>query len=743
MDSRIFQKESHKAEKDDSWRQLKEEWKSTIDCQLDYEETQELIYKKPLWYDLSFILASRRSQINLQSPESIFTAKTRKLLGLSSPSGLFPGLLTTETQEQMAFEEETYRDNYWQTTFEIPYILWKYGTDYLRNEDFNLGDGSQSSTVPEKKTKASQTGESGQGLSPSRGGGYMVKKHQFANANKLIDPRGLVEISDDWLQEGPEGLQFGFKPTLPTCPNSAHPGELGVVVSETWGTHYGQQQDKAPGSFMDEKGMKGLVVNVPRGYGEEKSAGINQTLVTNSALRKELGKTRDVQRAKKRLVWLPKADRETTLVCYLASPPGERDEISAFFDRHASYDKYFSDGTAASLNEWETELHLSFYRLAGLTALSDFEGEAGIPNFSYIVARPQGTQETRGYREESSGTVMGLTRATMSFWFIGDFFDRYWTCHFLEYIPEAPPKEKIESQGIEMTQGKQRAVSILTPGTKTTEGEDHHAQTLKERMSKLGYDPIESPPGSEKYKHPWQQRKVLELLLFDQILMEIEVKTKQIFQWARENVLKTPGCNDKEEYGYSGVNAQELVLGKIKTKSSYPHAMAASCPLDPLAEAIASAYRFLQQGDSEGYFKIIGRWRLFEEILQTVGEDLDENLERIEEWSTREKDREPENPRWTRNDERTFRHRINKLRVQNQRRIRDLEHLKARIQTFRDSLTGRLDSIREDVRHCPDCEAFADYYLDEFQGFRKYVPIHLCDSRLSSSWFCYWDFQHE
>ncbi|KAF4539134.1 Mg2+ transporter protein CorA-like/Zinc transport protein ZntB [Lasiodiplodia theobromae] len=704
MDSSIFSKKQSKSHEEyNRWKYVMDEWKNTIDCQVEHEETQDLKWRKPLWYALAFILASKDRSINSMPPEALLHSTWMTLLGMTSSSGLFPGLLTS-SRTPMEFEEETYRDTYWQTTFEVPHILWRCGKGKVTK--FTSTDGFPLPRMPQNDQEIS---------SSKRKSGFMAKKLQFANSNKFIDPKGLVEISDDWLQQGPQALKFGLDPGFLRFegPNKSNPVIRKVkifphcseeLVSAALDAYHLESKDEKmatlftseqnANSFTDEKRVKGRVVDVPRGA-KGARGGLDSNLQNNRELAVRLGQQRDVQSAKKRFIWLPKADRETALICCLASPPDEQYYLSAFFDRHALYDKYFSDETSVTLNEWKTEFQLSFYRLAGFAEPDDFHEEEGIPKFSYVVAHSTAVRKGAVNPKAKPDMATGIVRAAMGFRFVGDFFDRYWTCHFLEYIPGNPPPKKTPNEDTTMERS-----NAVEPCSEHASGSDPKvAPTIMESITQEKYIQSQlTDPQTGKTKYPWQQRKVLELLLFDQILLHIEKETEDIFNWARVSVLKASGATNGAESKYSTKKAQESVLGVHGADdSAQPYKMAASDPLNPLSEAIDSAYQFVELGDSEGYFNVIGRWRLFEEILQTLGEDLTENLERIEEWSRREEDRVPESPRWTRNDERLFRNTMNKLRVQNQRKIRNLERLNARIKTFRDSLTGRLESIREDM----------------------------------------------
>lgn len=84
-----------------------------------------------------------------------------------------------------------------------------------------------------------------------------------------------------------------------------------------------------------------------------------------------------------------------------------------------------------------------------------------------------------------------LQRASCSFRFYGDFFDRYWTCHYLDsYMGETAKWEMNEYL-------------------------NKDSQDLKRLFNDGG-------------AHVWQQRKILEQLLFHLIISEVNVSTRNI-----------------------------------------------------------------------------------------------------------------------------------------------------------------------------------------------------------------------
>ncbi|OJD33747.1 mg2+ transporter zinc transport protein [Diplodia corticola] len=644
------------SEADGSWKYIDDRWKATVDAQAYHDEYQNLEWGKPLWYALTFILGCKRRRINKSSIDETLRVTSSVLLGASSMSGLFAGLLD-EDQEPIPFENEMDQDSFWHAAFETPYVLWTYGRDYFdaqwaREKEHQSGGGAPKSpsdvtgdpTGVKQGQRASNIGDTAAPFKDAgRIGQIITKGVPFVNFSTLIDQKGLVEVSDDWLQDGPVALDFGFRPDFSKLK------DLRCDPSEKVITAGLEAYKRSPtSSFFTEE--RGIVIDViKRSEGDEMGAGGDEIGAgqqeTNDGIKKCLGRRRTVQFAKKRLIWLPNGNKETAVLCYFASPEPERGNMAHFFDRHASHEKYFFDGATAALNEWETEIHFSFFKLVQCQKEDVKEilqtANNGISSLSFLKL---------GERREDGGSSQETVflHSTMSFRFVGDFFDRFWTCHFLD------------------------------PGQKDQ-------QSLQARLSNFHHTVLE---GSKK--NPWQQRKVLELLLFYEMLESMHENTHKILEWVKHQVLNPPNLEKipRPDLG------EDITTTRLLQEKSV---MEASMPLNPLASAFQDGYQLLKQGTSENYFSIIESWRLFEQILQALEDDLSGNIERIDQWNKREEDRKSERPRWTRNDEKRYRTAITKVTVLNDRRGRDIVRLRATIKAFRESLPGRLESIRSDI----------------------------------------------
>lgn len=97
------------------------------------------------------------------------------------------------------------------------------------------------------------------------------------------------------------------------------------------------------------------------------------------------------------------------------------------------------------------------------------------------------------------GGTSRIDKAAMGFLFIGDFFDRYWTCHAVEYDPSEyfHPQKYFQTDNVK------------------------HQIRMKDCFKEVVRPPNQILPTTDLEKRPWCQRKVLELILFDRILRTI------------------------------------------------------------------------------------------------------------------------------------------------------------------------------------------------------------------------------
>lgn len=311
--------------------------------------------------------------------------------------------------------------------------------------------------------------------------------------SSTVDDGSIVHLDNEWLYDYPK---FLLTPKLPDATklmrllseqasdNSRRPTlgpgthELGVIEQQL------QPYVSNPNrrfEIASEDSTRTFVAQIPkqkhRKHQAKRTDKPSAIWWTNSDLWEyKLSDERSDRTAKKRFIWLPRANSQTALLCWMASVESERIPMALFFDRHWRYESHLWDDTTRQSNTWQTELHLSFYTVVA----AEIEGDEGFP-----------TPITFAF---SGASRKKIAHAAMGFRFDGDFFDRYWTCHFIQHMPD------IESDSIE-------------------------------------WDFLFDPDGSGRYneKH-WWQRKVLEIYLLHRILSEIIRGSKKVLEQVREEL---------------------------------------------------------------------------------------------------------------------------------------------------------------------------------------------------------------
>ncbi|OAG11135.1 uncharacterized protein CC84DRAFT_1210811 [Paraphaeosphaeria sporulosa] len=576
-------------------------WVRLLEAQAYHDEFQVLDWDEPLWYVLVVVLGFKGVRLNQQPAEALALEIRTKLLGRSAYNGLFPGLFG-QKMEPVVYESETNRDSYWFSTFEIPHMLWIHGAA----NDFTTTFKQSQSASPDAAAQLNTYKDS------VRIGKQVGKYVSFTNIGSSKDQLGLDVLSDDWLQSPSTVLNCDS-----VCENRLQ------LDKSAFSNH---QNRRDPVKTLDEVVMEfpirsdsefiGTVIDVPKwSLGTE----ITGALLTVEEACKALG-TRSVWMSKKRIVWLPYSDRTVVGKCHSASSATEKDDILSFLARHIKSEKYFFDSATAARNEWETELHLSFFHMSDSKdeSLHEFEG----------------------------GKYLAST--VMSFRFFGDFSDRFWTCHFLE---NGLPKDSHINLALRLLPSKRCGIrdglDMLRP---------HEELEPEERRKARG-----------NVTKPWQQRRILELLIYSKMLEQLLQDRTEIFRVVRGRALRLDANED------TGPNS------------------------DPFKRAIDEASQLQKLANEDDYFSVALQWSRYGQILLVVEDNLSDNIEKIREWSRRENDRKSQQPRWTKGDEEKHRTTILKLDVFTQRQAREVERLKNQIEAFRESLPTQLASIRDDI----------------------------------------------
>ncbi|KAK1962647.1 hypothetical protein LY78DRAFT_586258, partial [Colletotrichum sublineola] len=580
-------------------------WEETKNCQRHHSDRDDSEWEDPLQFALAVIFASQETRINAREPGQMHARVKDVLLNASSPNGLLAGQLDSE-QEPVIYDKESMHNSYWSTTFEVPYILWKY--QIPQPEAAELSTSSVNSAEhfhatldrSDRPLAAKETWAKNEGL--------II--HQRLPFENLINQETITEISDRWFYDEPE--LFSFSP-----PDINNAQESENCKADDKSCHYGKGAidyaiKRTPFPVLENgKAIMGMIVDVP----ETKTIGSKPTcnvVCENSANSSVLNAARILQ--------FFQTNPTTALICYRTS--SEAEEIGAFFDRHARYQRYFIDEAVAASNKWVTELHLSFWELDSAGVDSSFRS---FPP-AYEVPFP-----TSGY---GYAQRYWIRRAVTSFGVDGDFLDQYWMCHFVEHRAKAP---KVDAPANE-----------------------HPADEAE--IHKLDVRMLEN--GGEQPS--WQQRKVLELVLFDRTLKPMAA--------AAELILK---------------EVRALVLESLIVPES-------TMTTDPNAPMITDPAILLAEIDSDSYLSFSKVVHKVQYVLESLHDNLNKNLDKIQDWSDRERKRQ-HSTRWTQRDGEKYRSAIHKLQVSNDLTIQELKRARDTVASYKSSLAKRLERTQSEL----------------------------------------------
>ncbi|KAK0760925.1 hypothetical protein N5P37_005866 [Trichoderma harzianum] len=468
---------------DDIWGNVIDEWTNTVNYQAQREDQHDAHWNHPLQFGLATIMSAKNKCTNSRLAARMFDISRKILFEISSPNGLFPGQLDVYKRPAI-FNRRIMCDSYWQATFEVPFILWKY-------------------PMPPPPVKGSSISVSESTFSDIRGLENIIKLLPSMNSNgipnNVIDQGKVVTLSDEWLYNELEcfknNIDFSesnIEKLSTDYATNTHMTDMTVIrratqkIQETIARNTAPQDTTLPDT---QENVLGYIIDIPQRSDKKQDTPKPAEINSIGSLNEIFIRKRTTKNAKKRLLHFGRATDATALICYI-SAFGHPD-ISAFFYRHKAYTKFFHEETNAVLNLWVTELHLSFYRIVSQKISPDI---TRIPGFEYYNF-PRSKNEKVGNRNQ-------MSRAVMSFRFDGDFFDRHWTCLFFEFNPH-----QIDEKIFDIRQ---------------------------ERIT-----------GSLK-ADPWKQRRVLELVLFGKILKEMVTCSEVLLDEIKTRVLESFKKGPKE-----------------------------------------------------------------------------------------------------------------------------------------------------------------------------------------------------
>lgn len=395
----------------DVWENVIGEWTNTVNYQTQLKDQHDARWHHPLQFALSIIMSSKNKRINSRLAAHMFQHSKRILLKSSSPNGLFPGRLNVYKQPTI-FNGEIMRDYYWQNTFEVPLILWKYREPPPLNRETPI-------RIPETASSDIRLLQSIVKLLPDMDGKGIIP-------NDTIDQEKVVKLSDEWLYNQLDcfknHIEWSGSNIRNLLQNYKSNSNM-IVISSAAQRFLARRRINFEETYSDVKEkILGYIIDIPK----KSYTGLNTFnpvyINSNQSLYRHTYLKRTPETAKKRLLHFCRATDNTALICYLSAFANL--DMSTFFDRHKAYNKLFHEEASPVFNLWVTELHLSFYQIISRKQRPD---TVCIPDFDYYDFPYSTSQKARDLKQ--------ISRAVMSFRFDGDFFDRHWTCHFFEYNP--------------------------------------------------------------------------------------------------------------------------------------------------------------------------------------------------------------------------------------------------------------------------------------------------------------------
>ncbi|KAF4838327.1 hypothetical protein CGCSCA4_v011724 [Colletotrichum siamense] len=627
----------------DVWHGKIDAWKNTIDCQRHHQDNDDTTWNDPHRFALSIILCQRlRKAINQRSPQEMLEQAFSILFGSCSANGLFPGKLD-DNRKPTLYDSELTRDVYWENTFEIPHILWRYCRD-LTDESESTGQPESSTSPDTPLTNDDEFSQSHttnqiirllQSLSTEDSG---FKKPEFAPRfsmkkafpfNNMTDTKNIVELQDEWLynlpaffvpaKKGHEKREDTDASSFASRNNSAY--AVSSLATSTGKASANQEPVGFKFDFLSNSAKK-------RSF-EDNS---EEEIRTHADVAKIIarGRTQDV---KKRIWVFMSSNPLGNRICTSTVSETEKKEkmaIEAFLKNHESFDSYFWEDTVAELNTWETEFQLSYYTLCS-NDNKDREQRNDAHKREEIVFPSL----------SEGGNPIHIAKAVVGFRFEGDFFDRFWTSRFLISDPDWKTifnKELDDSH--RTSRDEERSDGTDASGD---DDEDNKYQKL---------DGILHRPSVVT------QRRILELIHSWQIISTMNNAARAVL-----NVMKEHLENGKGNMRKSFAATQEYRLEETE----------------------------VQKLDFKGFLVASRRFQEFQIELQKVEAHFSENLATIDLWLGREKSRQAERPRWSFNDESRWRAEIQKFVVTNDRSIREFRSYHQKLLALIEATTKDLE----------------------------------------------------
>ncbi|OJK04253.1 hypothetical protein ASPACDRAFT_112700 [Aspergillus aculeatus ATCC 16872] len=434
--------------------------KALLEIQTRHDDSlcDEMEWTNPLRYGLALLWSRHGYRLAwANSADQMEYRAKRVLLGSSSTTALFYGHLN-EDKKATLFEAEEDRDFHFHAGFEIPNIL-------LQSLNHNVAKAFPAEGQQDHEARDSSAGTTQQQVyhdprpsndqsSQSRSGTQLVlvpltlrRQNPYGT---YLDVNKIVDVPGEWLFKEPDFLDFTPPDKLEdrkfivqnaSDALSLKKGDASIICTDIGNLQSDNREIQAEARRqrvrLKETGSSGIVLDVRKSH-KEKLIGQKRSIIfieqvkldlfTNHLLSK-----RRLDDSKKRVVYIISPTCEMSAICYLATAERDRLSFASFIQKHREIQtSSFHDDVVIETNSWVTEFHCRFFR-----AIS-----RGTYNWERLHAHRQpkrggATPGERYSRQLASklcpplGNGMYLVDDVFSSIMVGDWCDRHWTCHVL------------------------------------------------------------------------------------------------------------------------------------------------------------------------------------------------------------------------------------------------------------------------------------------------------------------------
>lgn len=632
---------------------FEELWNNTIEAQPYHSENQDHGWDNALRYALGIVVGCRHLTLNKRRPEELVRRCIEVLIRSSGHNGFFPGQLDEATQEPTLFFEKEERDFYYHAGFEINYILLNHARTI--NEQSKGFDMALSQRLKSATTRSSI----GRGNEPNPN---LPSKSQSIDVSPVTttQPRNQKTVNEQLLHQfntmfrqlESDRLIDGqrnsvMKKSMPF--NTLVDATSVIAIEEEWLYPHPCFLSTTGVDIAEQINQRISLPTSSHLYREDKlKLAISEPSGDDASI--IIGQELDTYRRTKREFSTPEGPRSSETTAFVVDKPKQKHrnkrEKEGSELRHAVFPlnniRLFSKLTSPRTAELAKKRFIWLPHANAETALLCW---AASPAQERAAVSLFFDRHSKYEKHIWDDTTMVLntwqTELHLSFFVMIEMSAP-------RYVGLPPLTGDPFSGGPMGLQIRRASMSFHFDGDFCDRyWTCHYIEHVPSKFHQAEWRfPFDSS-GKNADKQLWQ-RKVLELFLLDEILREI-------------------------------ANSALKILAEVRRKLG-------------LEESTLSFSMLDSETDSSSR----DSWHKFEQVLHAVEEDLTSTLSTLQRWTSRERDRGQEQPRWTHNDERKYRSAINKYEGSTEQQIRNLETHRDTIRKLKDNLATSRQKIRDD-----------------------------------------------